>query len=366
MGVRRGREPLPRPRRFTLPTPLPPVPIHQPPGGPSRWLVGFRPMSGDVDFRVADRADEPARVLRRVFVVAVVLVFLVGLPLGTVTTVIGVVIAALALAVELLLPRERRLGHWQVLVAGQARRSDSAYGAVFQALREREVPGEVRPQRVRTATGLTNGLTIRLGAHRVQVSVHEFGTGLVLGWTVWHRQLPALAVLHWVATGVGAEPVRDEPVRALVDAVDAAVRQGAEAARAEDDVPLAEAFGYDVPVEDRTTPAPPPPPAPSQPPVGPPPGAPLGGPQGPPTGGTLVPGMVDEEERTALIAPQRFSPFEFSVGLPVEVYTPEGAVVGRLEPGTRYWAVDEHPSGLVVQIAAGAALLRDRSTLRRD
>ena len=72
------------------------------------------------------------------------------------------------------------------------------------------------------------------------------------------------------------------------------------------------------------------------------------------------------DERTAVISPLQFSPYEFTVARPVEVYTPDGAVVGRLEPGTRYWAVDEHPAGLVVQIAAGAALLRDRAVVHPE
>ena len=80
----------------------------------------------------------------------------------------------------------------------------------------------------------------------------------------------------------------------------------------------------------------------------------------------MVPGLGEVEERTAVISPLQFNPFEFTVSLPVEVYTPDGAVVGRLEPGVRYWAVDEHPSGLVVQIAAGAALLRDRAAVRPE
>jgi hypothetical protein len=385
-------------------------------------------VSGDDAYEVTDRLDDSApRVLRRVFVIAVVLVFLIGLPFGTTATVIGVLIGALALAVELLLPRERLVARSQLLLVGKATQSDSAFGAVYEGLRDRQVPGEVRPNRVRAGGGVRNVLTIRLGAYRATVTVSEFGSGLALGWTLAHRQLPVQGVVHWLATSLGAEPARDEPVWVLADAVNGAVGHAAESVLAGREVSLAEAFGRDVPVEDRSVPAPPPPGpvgppsdhggVPAQPAAGGPngPGGPGGGlgepggpgglvgpggpggpavdgsggfagfggfagmptgpasgpvpmgPDGPPTGGSLIPGMDDENDRTALIPPPpRFAPFEFTVGLPVEVFTPEGAVVGRLEPGTRYWAVDEHPSGLVVQIAAGAALLRDRGALRRD
>jgi hypothetical protein len=362
-------------------------------------------VSGDSAYEVTDRLDGSApRVLRRVFVVAAWLVFVLGFPFGTTSTIIGVLIGVLALAVELVLPRERLLARSQLLVAGKGPHAESAFGALYEGLRERTVPGEVRPNRVRAGGGVRNVLTIRLGSYHAAITVAEFGSGLVLGWTLSQRQLPVQAVIHWVATAVGAEPARDEPVWSLADAVDGAVRQAAESVEGGRQVSLADAFGYDVPVEDRSAPAPPPPrPAPAMapepmrdaapdtgypgggfaeqggydqpayghyalPPTGPGSGpVPVVGQNGPASGGSLIPGLDDESDRTALIPPPaRFSPFEFTVGLPVEVYTPEGAVVGRLEPGTRYWAVDEHPSGLVVQIAAGAALLRDRNALHRD
>src|SRR5262249_19192513 len=101
----------------------------------------------------------------------------------------------------------------------------------------------------------------------------------------------------------------------------------------------------------------------------PPPRSPAGllGQSNGPLESSPVPGFDDlAEERTALIGPPlQFAPFRGTVRPPVEAYTPAGAVVGRLEPGTPYWAVDEHPGGLVVQIATGAALLRDRATLQR-
>lgn len=359
-------------------------------------------MSGDNAYEVTDRLDQRApRVLRRVFVIAVVLVFVAGFPLGTTATVFGLLIGVLALAVELLLPREHPVARAQVLLAGKGGMSESAFGAVYEGLRDRQVPGEVKPNRVRTGNGVRNVLTIRLGAYRAEITAAEFGTGLSLGWTLTHRQLPLQDVLHWLATSMGAEPARDEPVWLLAEAVHGAVGQAAESVAAGRQVSLAEVFGGDVPVEDRSMPAPPPPrPAgpppsdhggvPAQPaqPVQPAQPAPFDGfamppsgstpavetvlpstsvVTGPASGGSLIPGMDDESDQTALIPPPpRFAPFEFTVGLPVEVFTPEGAVVGRLEPGTRYWAVDEHPSGLVVQIAAGAALLRDRGALRRD
>jgi hypothetical protein len=340
------------------------------------------PVSGDeLAYRFADPGDQPARVLRRLFLVAVVLLFVVGLRLGTGSTVFGIVLCLAAFGVELFLPRERRLAEWQALVDRRAPLAESAYGVVFQALRTREVPGEVRPQRVRYEGMVRNCLAVRRGPYRVQVSTYAFGADLVVGWTLWRRQLPAQAVLRWLTAAVAAQAPLDEPVRALADLVHAAVREGVAAAEAGREVPLAEAFGHDLPVEDGAPePAAPPPVRPPEPrsrrrsaAAGPAAGAP-GGPAGqtgllqeqaPPR--SMVPGFDDlAEERTALIGPPlQFAPFEFMVDRPVEVYTPDGAVVGRLEPGTPYWAVDEHPSGLVVQIATGAALLRDRGALHR-
>jgi hypothetical protein len=336
-------------------------------------------MSGDeLAYRFADPAgDEPARVLRRLFLVAVVLLFVVGLPLGTGSTVFGIVLSLVAFGVELLLPRERRLAEWQALVDRRAPLAESAYGVIYQALRAREAPAEVQPQRVRYEGMVRNCLAVRRGPYRVQVSTYAFGVDLVVRWTLWRRQLPAQAVLRWLAAGAAAQAPLEEPVRALADLVHAAVREGVTAVEDGREVPLAEAFGHDLPVEDGA-------PAPTVPPVrrdeqpsrrrsmaGASSGAPPGGPSGPvvlpeqPRG--MVPGFDDlAEERTALIGPPlQFAPFEFTVDRPVEVYTPDGAVVGRLEPGTPYWAVDDHPGGLVVQIATGAALLRDRSAMHR-
>jgi hypothetical protein len=407
-------------------------------------------MSGD-GFRLADRTGEdPVRVLRRAFVALVVLVFLLGLPLGTAATVIGTILVLLALAVELLLPRDRLLARWSGLAADRAGSADSAYAAAYQALRAREVPAEVRPHRVRTPAGVRNGLTARAGADRVEIAVFPAGRDLALGWSMWHREIPARTVLSWLQATMAGGPADDGPARAaLAAAVHAAVAEGVTAAESGQEIPLAEAFGQDVPVEDRSVPSaapaaagppgpdgrsapqpagsvhgsmlarlrgargtPPQPggrsggrhtgerPAaragrPAEPPIGapvPPMGPPMSpmSPMGPPADATmrvgpvgggrgwsgqqgepggrppLVPGLGDVDERTAVISPVQFNPYEFTVAVPVEVFTPDGAVVGRLEPGTRYWAVDEHPAGLVVQIAAGAALLRNRAAVRPE
>src|SRR5262249_26150987 len=193
---------------------------------------------------------ERARVLRGLFLVAVVLLFVVGLPLGTGSTVFGIVLSLVAFVVELFLPRERRLAECQVLVARRAPLADSAYGVVFQALRAREVPAEVEPQRVRYEGVVRNCLAVRRGPFRVQVSTYAFGTDLVIRWALWRRQLPARAVLRWLAAGAAAQAPLEEPVQALADLVHSAVREGVAAAEAGQEVPLAEAFGHDLPVED--------------------------------------------------------------------------------------------------------------------
>jgi len=182
--------------RSGAPPPAAPPYVHPRPG--RRGLAGrVCPVSDDdVPYRLTEPAgDEPARVLRRVFLIAVVLLFAVGLPLGTGSRVFGIVLALVALAVELLLPKERRLAEWQVLVAGRAGLTESAYAATYQALREHEVPAEVQPLRVRYEGAVRNGLSVRRGRYRAEVSVQGFGADLVLG----SRYVPGGGTVNWGA-----------------------------------------------------------------------------------------------------------------------------------------------------------------------
>jgi uncharacterized protein YbjQ (UPF0145 family) len=139
----------------------------------------------------------------------------------------------------------------------------------------------------------------------VYVSVFPYGSSLYVGWTMWRSRRGATLIGHYLKDLVGSlfgrtgainQMLRTERVRAMREAVHAAVREGAEVAVQGVEVPIAATFGRDVPIQDLRAAAvapaapvaPPTPVAPAAPaswgpaPVPGPPAAPP--PPGPPTG----------------------------------------------------------------------------------
>ncbi len=184
-----------------------------------------------------------------------------------------------------LVPYREPLSEWSLLLDGKAGAADSAYAAIFDTLKHREIPVGVVPTRMRTGLGVVrNYLVIKQNKDTVHISVFPYGTGLFIGWQMWRRQLPVIMVGTWLGqriatlTLVGTHfhaLLRADLSRALRDAVHNAAREGLEAAQAGLQVPMQATFGYDVPITadetaTRGTPPPPPIPPPPAPPALPP------------------------------------------------------------------------------------------------
>ncbi|GIF16580.1 adhesin [Actinoplanes teichomyceticus] len=202
---------------------------------------------------------------------------------------------------------------WSTLLEDRWQGADSAYAAIFGTLRRRGIPVDATAVRVRSdllAAELVNDrLLITERDYRIHVTVFPYGSGLFLGWTMSRSRRGAVLLGHFLKDLVGGilgrtgrveELLRAERVRALREAVHAAVREGAEVAAQGVVVPLAQVFGQEVPVQDlraHATPAGygpgygPPPGYGGQPGPGPQPGYGPGPQPGPAPGGPL-PGVL--------------------------------------------------------------------------
>lgn len=272
------------------------------------------------------------------------------------------IVTLIVFFVVLVAPGYELLSEWQLLLDGKAKAADSSYAVIFRVLKdERRIPVKIQAKRRVTGPpvrGVRNFLIVQLGEYRMQVSVFAFGADLYLGWTLWRRQSSISIIFGWLASfflgNRGFWSLIDvEPVKALRESVHNAVREGVEAAAAELDVSLITTFGYEIPIE------------------GPQSEMPIEGrsrmsvPVPPPAPSTAGP---SEEESTVLVSSSpvgagQFQRFAFSVARPVWVQTLDGLPVTQLRPGHRYWAVDEHPTGLVVLLEGQAVVVADRSVV---
>ncbi|GIF04719.1 adhesin [Actinoplanes siamensis] len=180
------------------------------------------------------------------------------------------------------------VAEWKTLLEDRWQGADSAYAAIYGTLRRRGVPVEATAVRTRSdllpPEAVNNRLLIADRDYRVVISVFPYGSGLYLGWNMsrTRRGVTLLgAFLKDLVNGISGRPagpvemLRGERVRALREAVHAAVREGAEVAGQGISVPLASTFGAEVPVQDLRGHAP----APQPPGYGPHPTAPhFGGP----------------------------------------------------------------------------------------
>lgn len=180
------------------------------------------------------------------------------------------------------------IAEWKTLIEDRFAAADSTYAAIYGTLRGRGIPVEASAERVRSDVlgreVVNNRLLITERAYTVFVTVFPYGTSLYTGWTMWRRRRGATILGHFLKDLAGGfsgragavnQMLRTERVRAMREAVHAAVREGAEAAVQGIEVPLTAAFGQDLPVYDLGAPD-----GPAQPPA--PPAAPTpAGPAGP-------------------------------------------------------------------------------------
>jgi hypothetical protein len=198
---------------------------------------------------------------------------------------IGSVLSFVAFWLVLLGARvDEPIAEWKTLIEDRFAAADSTYAAIYGTLRGRGIPVDASAERVRSDVlgreVVNNRLVITERAYTVFVTVFPYGTSLYTGWTMWRRRRGATILGHFLKDLAGGfagragainQMLRTERVRAMREAVHAAVREGAEAAVRGADVPLAAAFGQDLPVHDLSIPA-------GQPPTAPPAPAGPGGP----------------------------------------------------------------------------------------
>lgn len=312
--------------------------------------------AGNVETDLMDviSGGQAKQILRRTFggaltiiLVTVVVAALTGLATGlasssseggstasTLST-FGIVVAIIWIAWHLFMPRTEILSDWHLLLDGKAWISDTAYGVVFASLRQdHAIPASIEPRRMRVGPpvrGLRNLLLVRIGKYMAYISVFPFGNDLYLGWTLWRRQIPLMIVLRWIAAFLGGDPgfsgiIDVEPIKAMREAVHNALRRGIEAAMIGRQIPIAQSFGYELPIETVFHPASP---------------------------------------RTPTVAPTA-RPSMLTVIHRVEVFSAnDNASIGFAEPGLTYEFLGEDAVGLVVRDGHGSVLvIREKSAVR--
>lgn len=298
--------------------------------------------AGEVEPALNDSlyGDGAKRILRRALVGSALVWFvpfgsimLSGLS-GRTSTVLSTLSLALPGAwflLTLLLPRNEVLGEWHLLLDDKAELADTAYGTIFQSLRDgHAIPAAIKAKRVRTGPpvrGVRNTLRIEIGPHRALVTAFPFGNDLFLGWTLVRRRVPIVIVFQWVSSLRRTDDgfpgaVEGEAIKAMRDAVHNAALHGVEAALAGRRLPITETFGHDVPVE---------------------PAAPV----------PAVVGAAGTGSRPAVVTVLR----------PVDVFSVEDReqVIGQAHPGVSYELIGEDGgAGLVVRDSSGSvALVKD-------
>lgn len=323
--------------------------------------------AGAVETDLVDMVSgvQARRILRRAFGGAVLIVVLAYLftVLGamgssssrssggsSVLLTLGPLASLIWLACQLFVPVTEILSDWHLLLDGKAEVADTAYGVVFTSLRiDHEIPAIIEPRRKRVGPpvrGIRNLMRVRIGKYHMYISVFAFGRDLYLGWTLWRRQVPVMIVLRWLASFFGGDPgysgvIEMEPIKAMRESVHNALRRGIEAAVAGRQIPIAQSFGYEIPIEAEDAPM-------SANGHGQPsangyaPSAPVHAPPPPPE-----PAMVRIVQR-------------------VEVFTADGrSSMGFAGPGGSFEFLGEGSEGLVVRDQSGAIrVIKERSSVR--
>jgi len=268
------------------------------PGEPPRQWATVGPGSGDVAYRMQglryggvelalDESVSVLTVLRlwvgaavSAFVVWTVFAFLAVLvAIGSDTPsfsgeipgsglfLLGSILSFVVFWVVLLVSRiDEPIAEWKTLVEDRYQAADSAYASIFGTLRRRGFPLNATAVRIRSdllaPEAVNNRLQIQERSYSVYVSVFPYGSSLYLGWMMWRSRRGAVLIGHFLKDLVGGmlgrtgsinQMLRTEHVRAMREAVHAAVREGAEVAMQGTVVTLAATFGQEVPVQDMRT-----------------------------------------------------------------------------------------------------------------
>jgi hypothetical protein len=183
---------------------------------------------------------------------------------------VGALVSFLVFWVVLLFSRvPEPIAEWKVLLEGKSAAAEHAYAAIYGSLARRRIPVNTLPSRVRsdvlTHEVVNNRLIISDRGYQAYATVFAYGTSLYVGWTMWRNRLGAQLIWTFIKdlvggmlgrTGVINQMLRTEKVRAMREAVHSAVREGVEVAIQGVEVSITSTFGYEIPIQDLTVPAP--------------------------------------------------------------------------------------------------------------
>jgi hypothetical protein len=171
--------------------------------------------------------------------------------------------------VLLLVPTiEEPIAEWRTLVENKAPAASSAYASIYGSLTRRQIPVRAVAMRVRSEVlaleAVNSRLVITDRSYIAYVSVFPYGTSLYVGWSMYRNRRGALLIGTFLKdllgsllsrTGLIAQMLRTEKVRAMREAVHSAVREGVEVAVQGIEVPISATFGHEVPIQDLGAPA---------------------------------------------------------------------------------------------------------------
>jgi hypothetical protein len=164
----------------------------------------------------------------------------------------------LASFVVFFIPFRAPASGWHFVLDDKAAAADSAFAHIYMALRRRETPVEAKPKRILGPDRATrNYLRLRHGQFSAYVSVFPYGRDLFVGWTIWWEILPLSMLWTFLVRQMGLSyfelVVRSDEVQAFREVVHSATREGVDVANLGVQVPIATAFGSEVPVEAEST-----------------------------------------------------------------------------------------------------------------
>ncbi len=168
------------------------------------------------------------------------------------------------------------------LLEGASGGAESAYGHIYRAITARETPVDrVTPRRMSPGMGrpVSNYIQISKQKMEMWVIVMASGRDLWVAWTAWVRHVPIIMPFEFVMQYTNRliikgsdfhEALRLNEVRAVQKAIHEAVIDGVDATIAGEVTTVAQAFGYEIPIESssssaRSVPVPVPAPVPSAP-----------------------------------------------------------------------------------------------------
>ncbi|MGH2733885.1 MAG: hypothetical protein ACRDJG_13295 [Actinomycetota bacterium] len=149
---------------------------------------------------------------------------------------------------------------WYFTLDDKAAAAESAFAQVYTALRRRESPVETKPVQIKGGFDRSprNYLRLHHGQFSAYVSVFPIGRDLFLGWTIWWEVKPLRMIWTFLNSQFGPRyfqlVVRSDDAQAFREIVHNATREGVDIANLGIQVPMATAFGSEIPFETESAP----------------------------------------------------------------------------------------------------------------